>query len=29
VIHSALGGLDETITLMNGAPVDSTDVLFV
>jgi hypothetical protein len=29
VIHSGLGGLDETITLMNGAAVDPTDVLFV
>jgi Ca2+-binding RTX toxin-like protein len=29
VIHSGLGGLDETITLMNSATVDPTDVLFV
>jgi len=29
LIHSGLGGADETITLMNGAPVDPTDVQFM
>jgi hypothetical protein len=29
VIHSGLGGADETITLLNGASVDASDVLFV
>lgn len=28
LIHSGLGGADETITLLNGASVDPTDVLF-
>ena len=28
VVHSGLGGPDETITLLNGASVDPTDLLF-
>jgi hypothetical protein len=28
-IHSGLGGADETITLLNGASVDASDMLFV
>jgi hypothetical protein len=28
LIHSGLGGPDETITLLNGAAVDPSDVFF-
>jgi Ca2+-binding RTX toxin-like protein len=29
LIHSGLGGPDETITFMNGAPIDASDYVFI